>query len=153
MVDSDYRRALDAACREWERLSAERSALDARLTDVQRSIATLTRLCGLVPTVPFGLAEGCRLVLARDGAPRTAADVRRDLEAIGFDFSRHANPLASIHVTLKRLVQRGDVQQISAGRGLFYGWRGATRSRAADAVAHASAQLARPRQRTGRKNR
>jgi hypothetical protein len=143
MADSDYRRALDAACREWERLSAERVALDARLTDLQRSIATLTRLCGLVPTVPFGLAEACRLVLARDGRPRAARDIRADLEAIGFDFSRHANPLASIHVTLKRLVEAGEVSQVSTGSKPFYVWRGPVRGRGAEAVANAAAQLAR----------
>lgn len=145
MSGQDDRRALEAACREWERLAIERAALDGRLTDLQRSIATLTRLCGLVPTVPFGLAEGCRLVLARDGRPRTAPDVRADLEAIGFDFSRHANPLASLHVTLKRLVEAGDATQVTGGSRTLYAWRGAARGRGADAVAHAAAQLARRR--------
>jgi len=113
MSDHDYRRALDAACREWEQLAAERVQLDARLADLQRTIATLTRLCGLEPTVPLGLADGCRLVLRRSAERAlTARQVREELELLGLDLSAHASPLASIHVTLKRLVAAGEARFI-----------------------------------------
>ncbi|MGE3274608.1 MAG: hypothetical protein AB7O67_05820 [Vicinamibacterales bacterium] len=118
MADADYRKALDSACREWERLSAERTALDRRLTDLQRTIATLSRLCGLEPTVPFGLADGCRAVLRRHDEPLAASRIRDELEAIGFDFTRYSNPLASLHVTLKRLVQAGEARYVPGSPGV-----------------------------------
>jgi hypothetical protein len=116
MTVTDYKRALDAACREWETVAAERAALDKRLSDLTRTISTLTRLCGYAPTVPLGLADGCRLVLVR-GQLLTASQMRDELETMGFDFSGHANALASIHVTLKRLVQSGEARFIPGGKG------------------------------------
>jgi hypothetical protein len=126
MTATDYKRALDAACREWETLAAERRTLDTRLADLQRTIATLSRLCGYVPTVPFSLADSCRLVLMRRDHPLTATQVREELETMGFDLSKQASPLASIHVTLKRLVEGGQVRFFPGGPGRApsYGWKG-----------------------------
>jgi hypothetical protein len=116
--DPDYRRALDAACREWEQLAGRRAEIDNRLADLQRTIATLSRLCGYEPTVPFGLADACRMVLRRHGdRALTAQAVRDELELIGLDLSRHASPLASIHVTLKRLVAAGEARFLPGERG------------------------------------
>jgi hypothetical protein len=123
--DPDYRRALDAACREWEQLAGRRTEIDNRLADLQRTIATLTRLCGYEPTVPFGLADACRLVLQRHREQAlTAQAVRDELELIGLDLSKHANPLASIHVTLKRLVAGGEARFLPGGSGRppMYAW-------------------------------
>src|SRR5688572_20149956 len=75
MTTDDYRRALDAAIREYETLGAERQRIDRRLVELEHSISTLTRLCGLVPTVPLGLTDACRLVL-RSGVPMTPVEVR-----------------------------------------------------------------------------
>lgn len=122
---TDYRRALDAACREWEQLAGRRAEIDKRLGDLQRSIVTLTRLCGYEPTVPFGLADACRLILLRQGdRALTAQAVRDELELMGLDLSRHVSPLASIHVTLKRLVAAGEGRFLPGGHGAppMYAW-------------------------------
>jgi hypothetical protein len=126
MTDADYRKALEAAAREWETLAAERAKLDQRLGELQQTIATLSRLCGYVPTVPFGLADGCRLILMRHEAPLSATRVREELEAMGFELSKHANPLASVHVTLKRLVEAGQARFLPGGPGRSpqYAWKG-----------------------------
>ena len=107
--DDDYRRALEAACREFERATADRAALDSRLAQLRQTIATLTKLCGLTPTVPLGLTEACRLVLRNAPAPVTAVEVRERLTTIGFDHERYANGLAAIHTVLKRLEEAGEV--------------------------------------------
>jgi len=129
MTASDYTRALDAACREWETLAAERRTLDTRLADLQRTIATLSRLCGYVPSVPFSLADSCRLVLMRRDHPLTATQMKEELETMGFDLSKQASPLSSIHVTLKRLVEGGQAEFLPArpGRGPSYAWKGPIR--------------------------
>jgi hypothetical protein len=104
----DYRRALDAAVKEYERATADRAALDARIAQLQETIRTLTKLCGFTPTVPFGLTDACRLVLRNAGVPLTAVQVRERLTAIGFDHEKYANGLAAIHTVLKRLQESGE---------------------------------------------
>ena len=53
MSQDEYRRALDAAVREFERAIADRATLDSRIAQLQQTIGTLTRLCGFTPTVPL----------------------------------------------------------------------------------------------------
>ncbi|HET9830575.1 MAG TPA: hypothetical protein VFP91_02645, partial [Vicinamibacterales bacterium] len=76
MSKDEYRRALDAAVREYERLTAEHAALESRIAQLKHSIAALTKLCGYEPTVPLGLTDACRLVMRNAAAPLTALDVR-----------------------------------------------------------------------------
>ena len=65
MTIDDYKRALDAACREYEEVVRRRAELDKRLAQLHESIGALTRLCGYTPTVSWGLTDACRVVLAR----------------------------------------------------------------------------------------
>jgi hypothetical protein len=95
-----YRRALEAAIREYEALGAQRRALDTRLAELAQSIGTLTRLLGLTPTVPLGLTDACRLVLRGSGVPMTPVEVRDRLSAIGDDLSIYTSELAVIHTIL-----------------------------------------------------
>ncbi len=111
----DYRRALDAAVREYETLAARRAEIDERLARLTQTIGSLTRLCHLTPTVSFGLTDACRLVLKAAGHPLTATEVRAQLDAMGFDLTRYSNELASIHTVLKRLNQAGEVQFVPRG--------------------------------------
>ena len=106
--DREYRRALDAAIRDYESLTRQRAELDARVARLAQSIGSLSRLCGIAPTVPWGLTDACRMVLKAAGHPLTAMEVRGQLEAMGLDLSRYANDLAVIHTTLKRLNEAGE---------------------------------------------
>ena len=96
MSTDEYRRALDAAIGEYETLGARRQEIDKRLTELAQTISTLSRLCGLTPTVPWGLTDACRVVL-RSGRPMTPTDVRDRLLSIGFDLSKYSSELAAIH--------------------------------------------------------
>jgi len=111
MSKDEYRRALDAAVREYEKLSAEYAALEGRLSQLKHSIAALTKLCGYEPTVPLGLTDACRLVLRNATQPLTALEVRDRLASIGVGLDRHSNPLASIHTVLKRLHDAGELAE------------------------------------------
>jgi hypothetical protein len=109
MSESAYRAALDAALREYETATFERAALEQRISQLQQTIGTLTRLCGFTPTVPLGLSDACRLVLRGATTPMTAVQVRDRLDAAGLvDLSKYANALAAIHTTLKRLSESGE---------------------------------------------
>jgi hypothetical protein len=120
MTTDEYRRALEAAIAEYENLGAERQAIDRRLTELAQTIGTLSRLCGLTPTVPWGLTDACRVVL-RSGRPMTAVDVRDRLLAIGVDLSKYSVPLAAIHTVLKRLNESGEARFLAGGpnRGAY----------------------------------
>jgi len=115
MTTDDYRRALATAIREYETLGQQRQDIDKRLAEVMQTIGTLSRLCGLVPTVPIGLTDACRLVVRGAGVPVTPADVRQRLQAIGFDLSKYANDLAAIHTILKRLNDSGELRFLPRG--------------------------------------
>src|SRR5204863_7260359 len=100
MTTEDYRRALEAATREYEELGARRHAIDKRLAELAQTIGTLSKLIGLTPTVPLGLTDAVRLVM-RAGVPMTPVEVRDRLHGIGFDMEKYANDLAAIPTILK----------------------------------------------------
>jgi hypothetical protein len=117
MTTDDYRRALESAVREYEDLGERRRAIDTRLAEVAQTIGTLSRLCGLTPTVPMGLTDACRLVMRGTGVPMTPSEVRDRLRTIGLDLSKYSNDLAAIHTILKRLNESGELRFVARGPG------------------------------------
>jgi hypothetical protein len=113
MADDDYRRALEAAVREYEALGEQRQQLDRRLAELAQTMSTLSRLCGIVPTVSVGLTEVCRLALRAAGVPLTPLEVRDRVRSFGFDLGRYTNELAAVHTTLKRLNDAGELRFIA----------------------------------------
>ena len=109
MTTEDYRRALETAIREYEALGEQRQQIDKRLAEVAQTIGSLSRLCGLVPTVPMGLTDACRLAIRGAGVPVMATEVRDRLQSIGFNLSKYSNDLAAIHTILKRLNEAGEL--------------------------------------------
>jgi hypothetical protein len=124
MPSEDARRALAAAIDESRRLTDERQRIDSRLSKLAENIGTLSRVCGLAPTVPWGLADACRTVLRNAGQPMSPADVRARLAVVGFDLSRYSNVLAALHTTLKRLAEAGELRVVATGpRKVAYVWQ------------------------------
>jgi hypothetical protein len=138
VTNTDYRAALDAAIKEYETLDRQRREIDDRLAQLGQTVGTLTRLLGLVPTVPLGLTDACRMVL-RNGQPMTPIEVRDRLLAIGLDTSKYANDLAAVHTILKRLSSSGELRFIPREQGKHqYAWNRPTTPVATtpDIVAH-----------------
>jgi hypothetical protein len=117
MTHEDYRRALDAAAREYAALGDKRREIDQRLAELAQSIATLSRLLGLTPTVPLGLTDAVRLVVRGAGVPMTPIEVRDRLVGVGFDVSKYVNDLAAVHTILKRLNEAGELRFIPRAPG------------------------------------
>jgi hypothetical protein len=117
MTSDDYKRALEAACREYEEVARQRAALDKRLAELHESIGALTRLCGYTPTVSWGLTDACRVVLARAEYALTPLGVRDRLAAMGFDLSKYSSDLSAIHTVLKRLNRAGELRFIAREPG------------------------------------
>jgi len=117
MTNEDYKKALDAACREYEEVSRQRAQLDKRLAQLHESIGALTRLCGYTPTVSWGLTDAVRVVMARAERAMTALEVRERLTVIGFDLAKYASDLAAIHTVLKRLNRAGELRFVAREPG------------------------------------
>ena len=113
MSTEDYRRALEAAVREYEALGEQRQQIDRRLAELAQTLSTLSRLCGIVPTVSVGLTDACRLVLRGAGMPMSPTEVRERLKSFGFDLTRYTNDLAAVHTTLKRLNDAGELRFVA----------------------------------------
>lgn len=116
-TDQEYRRALDAAIKEYEALGDERRQIDDRLAQLAQTIGTLNRLLGLTPTIPVGLTDACRLALRGAGLPLTPVEVRDRLLGIGMDLSTYTNELSAIHTILKRLNDAGEIRFVPRGKG------------------------------------
>ena len=162
MAETEYRRALDAALREYESLTRQRADLDARIARLAQTVGSLTRLCGLVPTVPWGLTDACRMALRAAGQPLTALEVRAQLQALGIDLSRYANDLAAIHTILRRLQERGEATFVGrAWDKPAYVWNSALGTGLGSTGAGSSSEggparrttAARPRRSTSRRRR
>src|SRR6266496_1903493 len=127
-MTDEYRRALEAASREYQKLSEQRADLDQRIAQLAQTIGSLNKLCGFVPNVGVGLTDACRMVLHAAGHPLTAIEVRQQLEAMGFDVSKYSNDLAPIHTVLKRLMESHEVTFVPRGYAKpAYQWKRAIR--------------------------
>jgi len=138
MTHEDYRKALDAACREYEALTEQRNEIDKRMAQLAQSIGSLTKLCGFVPTVPWGLTDAVRMVLRAAGHPLTPVEMRAQLEAMGLDLSKYTSDLAAIHTVLKRLTDAGEAGFVAGWGKPRYQWK-ATPSQVKEAIANVEA--------------
>jgi hypothetical protein len=106
----EYLKAFEAATREMESLTQQRADLDQRILHLRQTLVSLSHLCGLTPTVSWGMTDGVRFILRRSKRPLTAVDVREELANWGFDMSKYANDLSAIHTVLKRLNKAGEIR-------------------------------------------
>ena len=128
---AEYRQALEAAVREYEELGRKRREIDDRLAQLSQTIGSLNRLCGVTPTVFWGLTDACRLVLRNAGHPMTPTEVRDRLQGIGLDLSKYSSSLAAIHTVLKRLRDAAEVRFVQLDPGKFaYEWERPPKSQA-----------------------
>ena len=91
---------------------ARRKAIQEMLK-VQTAIRAIYALATDEPLEFSGsLADACREALKNSTAAMTPVDVRNAIVALGYNLTKHKNPLASIHSVLKRLHESGSVKQI-----------------------------------------
>jgi archaellum component FlaC len=151
-----YSDALNAARDEYARLTVEYEAnsqeISARLerqSDIEKELSKLSGLIeglsghlghdsGLRPVhkpkrkvskePELGLTDAIRWVLRKSSERAlTVVEIRDELKELGYDTARLENSTTSIHITLSRLAEKGEVEQL-AGRGKSkkkaYKWAG-----------------------------
>ena len=123
----DYRKSLKGAQAELTRLLEQRAKLDKRIAALRQAIGGLAHLSDdwdavthLLQTVKrktfsdargeCGLKEACREVLLAQHEPVTPAEVLEGIERLGRTGDRD-NLLASVHTTLRRMAQHGEVEE------------------------------------------
>lgn len=117
MSELGYRETLRAAQQEFADLITQRKAIDERLVKLSKTIASLQGLLrgkNSKAEIALKFSDACRYVLHGSRTPKTPREIRDDLIAIGFPVEEYQNVLASIHTTMKRLVENGEVQSVKA---------------------------------------
>jgi hypothetical protein len=128
MTLTSYRRDLQARKRELAGLLKQRQVFDRQMAQLQPIINHLEGLCrelgdraakenAAKVELTTGLTELARVTLEEAYMPLSASEVKKRMEAKGFDFSKYSNPLASIHTVLKRLVKSRQVKVVPQKAG------------------------------------
>jgi hypothetical protein len=74
---------------------------------------------------PTGLTEAIKEVLSESKDGMTGTEIRAQLENTGFDFSEYVQPMATVHVVLKRLLEKDIVKRRGTRNGSYvYHWVG-----------------------------
>src|ERR1051325_9496060 len=110
MTREDYQKAFETATRDLEMALQQKAELEQRILHLRQTLNSLSQLCGYTPTVSWGMSDGVRYMLRKNGRPMTAVEIRDELSAWGFDMSKYANDLSVIHTTLKRLNKSGELR-------------------------------------------
>ena len=112
MVGSDYKRARASAVEELKAFLKEKRMVEQRIMQLRQIITALDAFVSprRKPAEIPRLTDAIRSIfLASSGKRLTPRDIRQKLREIGFDEKRYSNFLASIHVVLRRLKEKGEI--------------------------------------------
>lgn len=128
MAESKFPDALAEARKNLEALLRDRQQLDIEIAKWQQAVSALKSVAEPDPdeATTTGFTDIVRSVLkaAKEKGPLSAPQVREGMLnfGFGFDLARYAQPLATIHVVLKRLVKNGEVREIGDSESKTYWW-------------------------------
>jgi hypothetical protein len=103
---------IDQLTRQYEAADEARRKAEREMLKAATAIKAIFALTTDEPLQFTGsLADACRRVVHESNKPLTPVDVRNAIVALGYNVTRHKNPLASIHSVLKRLETSGELKQ------------------------------------------
>lgn len=127
---NEYRAAYDAAERELTELLRIQEALEKRIVLVRQNVQGLAQLCEseaikIAPSAEAQyLLENSSIPDEIEGILKTrypdelrASDIRREMEKLGHDWDDYTNPLATIHMVLKRLIEADRIKEREHAQG------------------------------------
>jgi hypothetical protein len=123
-----YRRDLQTKKQELARLLRNRQEIDHKIAQLQPLISHLEGLCrelgdrvakeaAIKVELTTGLTELARTTLEEAALPLSTRELKTRMEAKGFDFSKYASPLATLHTVVNRLVNSGKVKVVALKGG------------------------------------
>ena len=128
---ADLKEALD----ELLSLVSEREKLETQIAKQKKRVAALYELVetdegsGALAGLVEGISDACRVVFRAAEKPLLPAEIRDRVQALGLP--PQANLLASVHTTIKRMEDAGELKKVivplqSGGTGTAYTWVSAT---------------------------
>jgi hypothetical protein len=136
-VTRNYKADLEDAIHQLILMASEREELEIKIAKQKKRVAALhelvqtdegsAALTGLVE----GITDACRVVFRAAERPLFPAEVRDRVQALGLP--PQDNLLASIHTTIRRMKEAGEIKEISkvvqsGGMGAAYMWVNEARS-------------------------
>ncbi|MGB7599342.1 MAG: hypothetical protein WBM24_03470 [Candidatus Sulfotelmatobacter sp.] len=130
-VTKNYSGDLKQALRDLMLMASERAQLETKIAKQKKRVAALYELVQADDDGPAlsglveGISDACRVVLRASEKPMTPAEVRDGVQGLGLP--AQANLLASVHTTLKRMKDSGEVKEVTkpletGGVGAAYEW-------------------------------
>jgi hypothetical protein len=110
-AENEAKKELRTAVHRLNACYKEQNDLTKQIADLRSVIAAFARMRNeeFVEEDEFGMTDGIRLVLTRDGLAMTVEDVKKGLYDIGFDTDSYENVMAAIGTALKRLTDQKQV--------------------------------------------
>jgi hypothetical protein len=127
-VTSNYVDDLKQALRDLVQMASEREQLETKIAKQKKRVAALYELvqtdsnASAIAGLVDGITDACRVVLRAAEAPLTAAQIRDRVQALGLP--PQSNLLASVHTTLRRMKDAGEIAEHENAIGAFYVWQG-----------------------------
>jgi hypothetical protein len=125
MAESGIPNALAEARENLERLLRERQQLDVQIAKWEQAVAALKSVAEPDDDeAPTRFTDVVRAVLrgALEKGPQSPTQIREGMLSMGFDLTKYAQPLATIHVVLKRLVKSTEAMEIGDSDSKRYWW-------------------------------
>jgi hypothetical protein len=118
MTDKTIRETINNLRTDLIKTLGQRDRLNLKLIELQNQIKSLEAVHArnVLMTMQseeqsiVGLSEAIRSIMRIKGRPMTPADVKEDLDVLGFNFGRFSNPSAAIHSTMKRMAGTGELE-------------------------------------------
>ncbi len=125
-MTKNYSTDLKQALRDLLRMSSERAQLETKIAKQKKRVAALYELVQADEDGPAlsglveGISDACRVVLRAAEKPMSPAEVRDAVQGLGLP--PQTNLLASVHTTLRRMKDAGELKEIIHGAGTAYQW-------------------------------
>ena len=106
-----FEKALRISQQRRNELTHQRSVIEQELAQQSRAIAALAELLGETMESDIGLTGATLLIVRTASQPIAPTEVRDELKKIGYDMDGLSNPMASLHQILKRLEEKGEIEE------------------------------------------
>lgn len=129
MTRDEYKRMLDGMRKELETALEQQEEIEQKIAQLKQGILSIAPLAKepmndqwMTAIVSVGITESIREILRATYPNRLSpVEIKEQLKSKGQDLKDHKNVMASIHSTLKRMLDNREIR--TNDEGLTYGWR------------------------------